>query len=357
MKINILFGIQSGPWGGGNQFIKALQNQFIAQNIYEQDTEKAEVILFNANPSNIFLNHLKVYKIKKRNPDKIIVLRLDGPVSLVRGADKIIDFIIKIFADIFIDGIIFQSHWSRDKNKKNFKINAAYETVISNACDLKIFNVVSRRQYNPEGKIKLLATSWSNNLKKGFKIYKYLDDNLDFNKYKMTFVGNSPIRFKNIKHVLPQLSKELAKIVKENDIYITASKDDPCSNSLIEALSCGLPVAALNSGGHPELVKDAGELFRDENDVIEQIEKVKNNYSNYQSKINVNSIDAVSDEYINFMENIFDDAQANIYMAKKINFKKTFVYLYMLSLVLWWKIGNYIKLILNAFGKRLIGKR
>ena len=46
------------------------------------------------------------------------------------------------------------------------------------------------------------------------------------------------------------------------DLYLAASRDDPCSNALLEALACGLPAAFLASGGHPELVGEAGSAVR-----------------------------------------------------------------------------------------------
>jgi len=90
----------------------------------------------------------------------------------------------------------------------------------------------------PQTKVKLIASSWSNNWRKGFDIYRFLDENLDFSKYEMTFVGNSPVKFKNIKQIPPVESRDLAELLRTHHIYITASQNDPCSNSLIEALSC-----------------------------------------------------------------------------------------------------------------------
>ena len=157
----------------------------------------------------------------------------------MRGKDKILDKIILRFNQLIADGIIFQSNWCKEQNKKLFGISSKYETVIYNAPDNEIFNREGKKEFNPDRKIKLIATSWSSNWRKGFGIYKFLDENLDFSKYEMTFVGNSPIEFKNIRWLKPVPSEKLARILKEHDIYITASQNDPCSNALIEALSCG----------------------------------------------------------------------------------------------------------------------
>ena len=116
---------------------------------------------------------------------------------------------------------------------------------------------------------------------KGFNVYKFLDDTLDFGRYEMTFVGRSPIKFNRIQHVPPQPSEELAEVLRQHDIFVTASRNDPCSNALIEALHCGLPAVVRNDGGHPEIVGEAGELFEDERDVLDAIGKVAQNYEYY----------------------------------------------------------------------------
>ena len=52
-------------------------------------------------------------------------------------------------------------------------------------------------------------------------------------------------------------------LLRAHDVYLAASRDDPCSNALLEALACGLPAAFLRSGGHPELVGEGGIGFDD----------------------------------------------------------------------------------------------
>jgi len=278
MKIHILYKFQNQPWGGGNQFLKALKKELARMEVYEENPEKADVILFNSHH-----NFKEVFKIKKKFKEKILIHRIDGPLYLTRGKSKDLDRIIYKFNELIADGIVFQSNWCREQNKKFFKISAKYVTVIYNASDKEIFNR-QKKSFNPD-KIKLVASCWSPNWRKGFEIYKYLDENLDFLKYEMTLVGNSPTRFKNIKYIKPVRSGELAEILKQHDIYVTASQNDPCSNSLIEALSCGLPAVVLNDGGHPELIQNGGELFYTKEDIIEKIDKIAKNYYHYQFKI------------------------------------------------------------------------
>lgn len=345
MKIHILYNFHQGPYGGGNQFLKALKKEFEKQSVYEDNTGKSDCILFSSYPFRNEILFNIVYKIKKKFPHKVIIYRLDGPISLVRGKDRDIDRIISQFNDLFVDGIIFQSNWCRKQNKKHFGISSDYETVIHNAANNEIFNRTGRKVFNIEEKIRLITTSWSSNWRKGFEIYKYLDNELDSNRCSMILVGRSPIEFKNIKWIKPVTSKELAEILKKHDIFVTASQRDPCSNSLIEALSCGLPAVVLNDGGHPELLKEGGELFNGKADVIEKIEKVAKDYHYYQFKIPEFSIEKVAHDYYEFAEKIYNDVQNGIYEPKEISFRTKIGFYKMKFMILEWRVRNKTSLI------------
>ncbi len=322
MKIHILYNLQEGPTGGGNQFLKALKQEWIALGVYENDIAKADVVLFNSH------HQLEqVFLAKRKFPLKVFIHRIDGPIQLYRGKDKAIDNIIFKINKLLADGVIFQSDWSRKENKKLYQDFPKYEAVIFNAPDQVIFNKNNRRVFNSKEKIKLIAVSWSSNLKKGFDSYKYLDEYLDFRRYRMLFVGNSPVSFKNIKVIKAVPSQEIADILKQNDIYITASQKDPCSNSLIEALSCGLPAVVLNDGGHGELLQKGGELFENPKDLLIKIDKVANNYFYYQSKLPEFSIEKISKQYFDFAKKIFEDSQSGYYFPRQVGVFARFSFL------------------------------
>ncbi|OGZ02427.1 MAG: hypothetical protein A2430_02020 [Candidatus Liptonbacteria bacterium RIFOXYC1_FULL_36_8] len=315
LKINIFFPFKDSAWGGGNQFLKALRKEFKFLNIYEDIANKADVILFNSHQ-----NLKSLVKLKKEFPSKIFIHRIDGPLYQIRNTDKKTDKLIYIINNIIADGTIFQSHWSKHENIKSGIKLSSYQKTIINAPDPDLFNTQEKKPFNKENKIKLIATSWSANPNKGFYFYQYLDENLDFFKYDMTFIGNSPLIFKNINKIEPLSSHNLSVKLKEYDIFITASKNDPCSNSLIEALHCGLPAVALNSGGHPEIIKKGGVLFNNKKDLIEKINKIASNYTKYQKNIKVSSLHNTAKKYYNFCHYIFIQHQNNKYTPKRINF-------------------------------------
>jgi len=319
MKINIFFNFVEGAWGGGNQFLKALSQQFINKGIYSTNPEKADIILFNS--------HHKlsdVIKLKYKYPNKKFIHRIDGPVNLIRDDNKKVDQKIYKICDMLADGIIFQSEWSKNKNIEQGLNVTQFDTTIINAPNSNIF-FPNNSLNTDSNKLKLISTSWSSNINKGFDVYKYLDKNLDFNKYEYTFVGNSPIKFNNIQFIEPVESNKLAHILREHHIFITASKNDPCSNSLIEALHCGLPAIGLNDGGHPEIIKKGGLTYNEPDEISEKISQISNSYSEFKNLIDLPDINYVTDSYIKF----FNQVNNNMNNPKSITFlQKIMNYIY-----------------------------
>ena len=290
--INILHNFVEGPWGGGNQFLKGLRNYLIKRDLYTDDILAADAVLVNSKDN---LNH--AYKIKKQLNKKIIH-RIDGVFGIYRG-DPSLDNLVHNFANNVADGIIYQSEWSMECHKQRGLKDHKKETIIYNAANPDMFNL----DYNkvPNKKIKLITTSWSSNWGKGFKTLQYLDDNLDFDKYEYDFVGQSPVKFKNINmtQALPQ--KELAKRIKKSDIFFTATENDTCSNSLLEALSCGLPAIGLHSGGTPELIREGGATYSDKSELLSVIDRVSLNIESYREKIQVENMDQIGNKYYEFI--------------------------------------------------------
>ena len=299
-KIHIFYKFTDGPWGGGNQFLKALRNSFISLGVWEEIPENADVILFNSHSFLDLKTISRLFRLLCSKKPRALVHRIDGPVFCVRGKDFALDKLIFEFNGFLADGTVFQSKWSQSECVRlGFKPRGT-ETVIANAPDGGIF--YPRVDHPPitGRKVRIIATSWSPNIRKGFSFYQYLDEHLDHTRYEMTFIGNSPIRFQHIHYVPPQSSEILAQLLREHDLFITASQNDPCSNSLLEAVGCGLPVVALNSGGHPELIGDGGRLFNDTSDILAAIDVVSANLEQYRANILKTSMNSVSEAYYRY---------------------------------------------------------
>lgn len=291
-KVNICFSIKNTAWGGANQFLKALKQAFMQEGVYTDNHEDADVILFNSH------QHFKeIEKIKNTYPNKLFVHRVDGPTRLYNTASDGRDEIVYKINQRIASATVFQSDWSRQKNFSMGLKDNKPNTIVTNAADPAIFNTNHKKE--KEQKVEIISTSFSRNINKGFDVYQQLDHKLDFKKYNYTFVGNSPISFLNIKNVGQKKSTQLASLLKKSDIYITASKNDPCSNSLIEALSCGLTCFALKSGGHPEILRHKEEfLFSN----IEELLKKIDLHNHQCTKISAPSYQEVCKKYLEFFK-------------------------------------------------------
>jgi len=295
-EISIFHEFHKPPYGGGNQFLIALEKELkrmghdVGRNKIGNQTKACLFNSFN-------FDFARLSPLKNRFHPKMIH-RVDGPVSVYRGTDQKIDREIWEMNHKLADQTIFQSQYSLNKHLE-MGLEFISASVIPNAADQEIFNRNGRiSPPDKQRKIKLIATSWSSNKGKGASYYEYLDKNLDYSRFEFTFLGNSPYTFIKATHIKPLPSGSVANMLKSHDIYVTASQNDPCSNALIEGLACGLPAVYLNSGGHPELVKTGGEMFTGEDNILEAINQVASNYGHYQNSISVSPLKEVAEKYL-----------------------------------------------------------
>lgn len=227
---------------------------------------------------------------------EVVIQRVDGPIFRYRGKDRHVDDEVFGINQKFADATIFQSAWSFQES-----VMAGYAPIrpflISNAPRKDFF--FQKEKVKPGRKIKLISTSWSNNPRKGAALYKFLDDHLDWSKFEYTFVGRVEENFKHIQKIDPVDSEALGKMLREHDLYITASELDPCSNALAEALASGIPALYRKSGGHPELAGFGGVGFDGENDVIGALHQLTEQYESYRNLIWPVTIEEVAKKVVN----------------------------------------------------------
>ena len=129
----------------------------------------------------------------------------------------------------------------------------------------------------------------------------WLDEHLDYDRYELTFAGNTEQTFRNIRVVAPVPSEQLAELLRAHDVFLAPSLDDPCSNALLEALACGLPAAFRRSGGHPELVGEAGIGFDDAEEVPEVLARLSRELEERRAAIGIASLREVADRYVELL--------------------------------------------------------
>lgn len=163
MKFYIVSGSKNGPWGGGNQFLKALKKELVRLNLYSESLNDAKVVIFNSYQDIFHL--LKSFFLQNK---KKRIYRLGPIMSLHRKGIKwkIIDMVVILCANLFSDLVIFQSVWSfQQAKKRGFWKYKKYE-IIHNAPDTSVFFKKEFIDKYKDEKIKLVYTSWSSNIKR-----------------------------------------------------------------------------------------------------------------------------------------------------------------------------------------------
>jgi glycosyltransferase involved in cell wall biosynthesis len=282
------------PYGGGNQFLLALRAEFLRRGIlvgHNRVGRRTRVILFNS----FNFDFARVRKLK--NKGIRMIHRVDGPISKYRGKDEEIDRDIHKLNNELANGTIFQSQYSLRMHRE-MGLEFRNPVVIPNACDPAVF-FKSFDSLAPENgqKVRIITSSWSDNPRKGLETYKWLDSNLDFNRFDYTFVGRCQTEFKNIRKIAPVGSEALADMLRQHHIFLTASMNDACSNALIEALTCGLPAVYHDSGGSRELVGCGGCGFEDSLEIPMILKRMVADYDRYRSGIKVIGINEVAVRY------------------------------------------------------------
>ncbi len=229
-----------------------------------------------------------------------MIHRVDGPIKVYRGWDDGSDSKIQRVNEEFADATIFQSQYSLRKHQE-LGLQLKSPHVIMNATDPRIFHPRGRIAFDRQRKIRLISISWSDNPNKGADIYKWLEEHLDWDRFEYTFVGRSQFRFERVRMIPPVPVEQIAELLRQHDIYITASKHESCSNSLLEALSCGVPVIFVESGSNPEIVAEAGLGFSSQEEIPELLNQLVDEYEERQAKISIPAISEVADQYLTIM--------------------------------------------------------
>jgi glycosyltransferase involved in cell wall biosynthesis len=285
---------EPSPSGGGHQFLRALVRELESRDLtveHNRISGATQACLLNS--FNFDFARLRRFA----RDDCRMVHRVDGPIGAYRGFDDGTDARIAAINAELADATVVQSRYSLEKHAE-LGIALRDPVVISNTVNPTIFHPPERRDGLEGRPVRVVASSWSQNPRKGGDVLAWLDDNLDPARFALTFVGQSSQSFDRIRQVGPLDSHGVARLLRESDVYLAASRDDPCSNALLEALACGLPAAYLDSGGHPELVGAGGLRFESPEDVPGVLERLAGDLDGYRARISVPSIASVADSYL-----------------------------------------------------------
>jgi glycosyltransferase involved in cell wall biosynthesis len=281
------------PYGGGNQFLLALVRELEGRGLAVELNR-----LSGGTPACLFNSfNFDFVRLRRFVRGGVrMVHRVDGPIGVYRGFDDGTDSRIAAVNRELAAATILQSQFSLDKHRE-LGLDLIEPVVIHNGVDPAIFHPPATHE-PAHGRLRVIATSWSDNPRKGAEVLEWIDRKLDLDSYEVTFAGNTKARLERIRVVGPLASGPLAELMREQDVYLAPSQDDPCSNALLEALACGLPAAFRRSGGHPELVGEAGIGFDDAEELPGVLAKLGAELDARRSAIRVPALADVADRYL-----------------------------------------------------------
>ena len=282
------------PTGGGHQFLRALVGELERRGLTVELNEISPgTAACLVNSFNFDFRRLRRFA----RDDVRFVHRVDGPIGTYRGFDDGTDARIAELNASLADATIVQSRYSLEAHRA-LGIELVGPHLITNTVDPAVFHPPVEREPLAGRRVRVIASSWSDNPNKGADVLRWLDRNLDGERYELTFVGRTDEVFERTR-VLGSISTEpLALELRRSDVYLAPSRNDPCSNALLEALASGLPAVFRASGGHPELVGEAGIAFDDPEEVADALDRVVAELDERRAAIRVTSMSEVADRYL-----------------------------------------------------------
>ena len=300
------------PWGGGNQFMLALKGECERRAVEVTRNGEGEPATAHLIQS-VWFDADRVRDAARANNARV-VHRVDGPLSLIRRTKEALDLDRRCYAinnELAVATGVQSWHMLEATYQLGFR--PVRPVIVTNACDPAIFHPHTGDdpadpepwRHRDDPRVRIVATSWSDNPGKGAAVFEWLDRHADHDRYAFTFIGRVAAELPRWTIIDAQPSEPLADLLRGQDIYLAASRDDPCSNALIEALSCGLPSLYFDSGGHRELARFGGLPFEHPFAIPGLLDRVRAHYRAYQRLIQVPTIGEVADVYLRLL---FGDA-------------------------------------------------
>lgn len=305
-----------GPSSFQKKFIGWLkQNKIEYDFLKKKNIFKKKVLFINSGTFNILLLFISSLFGTK------IVQRLNGFYDLKKVKTKyylrcyLINFSMQLIRKYLSDRIIYQSKKSKTLWDKNFgevktKCSIIYnpsffQSIYSNYLKSKKFNIlIVEGNLENETYYKYLLNTLSvavQNSKELGKIIVFGNVNINLKK-EIIFKNN--FKFMNsVSHL------KLKNFYKNNRnlIFFGIEFNPSCSNSIIEATSCGIPSITLDTGSYKELIGNAGiqisyKSIHDENLRYKIIDSLRNIIRNYK----LYSYRSIKNSEKFYPKNIFD---------------------------------------------------
>lgn len=169
--------------------------------------------------------------------------------------------------------IITPSKWLASLVKESF-LKSYPVRVINNGIDLSVFKPTEgnfKKKYCFEDKKIVLGVAFGWGERKGLDVFIELSKRLD-KKYQIVLVGTNDKIDKQLPNNIisihrTQNQKELAEIYTAADVFVNPTREENFPTTHLEALACGTPVVAFNTGGCAETIDETCGCVVEKNDI------------------------------------------------------------------------------------------
>lgn len=298
------------PWGGANNFIRALHNEMSRSGRFQfTDTidEPCEIVFMNqlgrgpgGDGSRYTLAEVRKWKAQGR---RVVVRAVNlnwhafklGVRNLTIGwwQDRQTIALLNL-ADV----VIFQSDYQR-----SFFVKAGYRgkrsVVIHNGAS-QVFLVDNPAEPPLEGPLKLASSTVSARDTKRHDLIAKISLSEDV---EVTHLGAWPegLHTARVRLLGMQPREDMVKVLAQAHYFLHPALNDPCPNAVFEALCMGLPVIYNpGPGSGTEIVGSCG-LPLDERDLVSTTREAKLRYGELRGQVLINrhrfAIDAAMSSY------------------------------------------------------------
>jgi glycosyltransferase involved in cell wall biosynthesis len=285
----------AGPWGGGNKTITALVDRLRAMGHTVAGEPRDDIdVIFCVDPRTsergISYQDLHDFAASKRIP----IIQRVGDVGTHGKPD--LTQLVKMTVR-FSSRVIYTSEWARD-----FVGCQRDSLVIPNGALPVFFQGREAVQKDNRGLTSVVTHHWSNNPMKGIDLYERLHCETREGKlpFMFTYIGRSSPDLTECT-IPPTDTDQLARMLPNHDVYLTASRYEAGANHILEAMACGLPVVYSTEGGSiPEYCGQRGIGFKTYEEMVDAVALSiqKNSEQRALSRTYTRTIDDVVDEYL-----------------------------------------------------------
>ena len=312
MKVAIGYHIQDGPWGGGNQFAKALTQALRdegKQVCFDLDEPDIDIILLTEvrgrSPTGSFNAGSILRYLQFTNSGALVVHRINE-CDERKGTGNLNAFLMR--ANYVADHTIFVGSWLR-----GLPIwREGPSSVILNGGDSSVFKARSAVSFEDRRPLRLVTHHWGSHWMKGHDVYEFLDrlmrDAEWRKRIQFTYIGNKPtgLVFSEAKYLPPLHGSDLASELATHHVYITGSMNEPGAMHPVEGALSGLPLIYRNSGSMSEYCGGFGIAFNCIEDLPAAIESMIAEYDDWKKSVDQypNTAEHMCRQYIEVFENL-----------------------------------------------------